>query len=87
MSQPTEAKPTEDKPTEDKPTKDKPTKDKTTEDKTTPEMHSHIWGHSEEKWGTKFGTVVRIEHCEGCDKVKVFDILEEKDLGINELSK
>ena len=49
-------------------------------------MHSHIWGHSEEKWGTKFGTVVRIEHCEGCDKVKVFDILEEKDLGINELS-
>ena len=50
-------------------------------------MHSHIWGHSEEKWGTKFGTVVRIEHCEGCDKVKVFDILEDKDLGINELSK
>ena len=39
------------------------------EHKPTPEMHSHIWGHSEEKWGTKFGTVVRIEHCEGCDKV------------------
>ena len=85
MSQPTEAKPTEDKPTEDKPTEDKPTEDKPTEDKPT-ETHSHIWGHSEEKWGTKFGTVVRIEHCEGCDKVKVFDILEEKDLGINELS-
>lgn len=66
-----------------------------TEAKPTPEMHSHIWGPSEEKWGTKLGVVVRIEHCEGCDKIKVFDILEEKDfgileekdLGINELSK
>lgn len=68
------------------PTEATPTKDKTEIKKPAPKAkaHRHNWSDPHEEWGTDYAVFARIEDCDGCEKKRVYDILEDKDLGVVE---